>query len=58
MSETAGKYVAYAGTYTRGNSRGIYILDLIDDNTAFQMRDAVDIHNPSYLCPSDRKSVV
>ncbi len=53
MSETAGKYVAYVGTYTRGSSRGIYILDLIEDNTAFQVRDAVDIHNPSYLCLSE-----
>jgi 6-phosphogluconolactonase len=45
----ADKYVAYVGSYTRGESDGIYILDLNPDYAYFEKRDSFKINNPSYL---------
>lgn len=43
------RYVAYAGSYTRGESEGIYIMDLLPGRPAFQIREAFKISNPSFL---------
>jgi len=43
------KYVAYVGSYTRGDSKGISIFDVNDKSIAFELRDVFEIHNPSFL---------
>ena len=43
------RYVAYAGSYTRGESEGIYILDLEMGRPSFKIREAFKINNPSHL---------
>ena len=43
------KYVAYVGTYTHGNSKGIYIYDLDVENGHVEERKVVPINNPSYI---------
>ena len=43
------KYVAYVGTYTHGNSKGIYIYDLDVVNGRAIERKVVPINNPSYI---------
>ena len=45
------KYVAYVGTYTRGESEGLYILDTDVEYGLFRVRPhaAFHINNPSYL---------
>ena len=43
------KYVAYVGTYTHGNSKGIYIYDLDVENGRAIERKVVPINNPSYI---------
>ena len=50
MSE---KYVAYVGSYTRGESEGITILDLNPEYAYYTVRGTVRINNPSYLTISD-----
>lgn len=45
----ADKYVAYVGSYTRGESDGIYILDVNPEYAYFQVRDSFKINNPSFL---------
>ena len=46
MSE---EYIAYVGTYTRGESKGLYMLNLDPGTGQLSMRDSFMIHNPSYL---------
>ena len=43
------KYVAYVGTYTHGESRGIHIYDLDVENGRMEERKVVSINNPSYI---------
>lgn len=43
------KYVAYVGTYTHGNSKGIHIYDLDVENGRAAERKVVPINNPSYI---------
>ena len=50
MSE---KYVAYVGSYTRGESEGITILDLNPEYAYYTVRGTVRINNPSYQVLSD-----
>ncbi len=45
----ADKYVAYVGTYTRGDSDGIYIYDLDPDKALLTNRRSVWVSNPSFL---------
>lgn len=50
------KYVAYVGTYTHGNSKGIYIYDLDVENGRAIERKVVPINNPSYSKKSHNES--
>ena len=43
------KYVAYVGTYTHGESKGIHIYDLDVENGRMTERKVVPINNPSYI---------
>ena len=43
------KYVAYVGTYTHGESKGIHIYDLDVENGGMTERKVVPINNPSYI---------
>lgn len=54
----ADKYVAYVGSYTRGDSDGIYILDLNPDYAYFQIRDSFKINNPSFLTMSHDEKIL
>ncbi len=45
----ADKYVAYVGSYTRGDSDGIYILDANPEYASFKIRGSFKINNPSFL---------
>jgi len=45
----AEKYIAYAGTYTRGESKGIYLFDVDAESGAMVIKDTVSVHNPSFL---------
>ena len=47
------RYIAYVGSYTRGDSDGITMLDLNADYAYYTIRGTVRIHNPSYLRLSD-----
>ncbi|WP_446806113.1 hypothetical protein [Dialister sp.] len=44
----ADKYVAYVGSYTRGESDGIYILDANVEYAYFKVRDSFKI-NKSFI---------
>jgi len=46
---STGKYVAYVGTYTHGNSLGIHIFDLDVENGTMKERKVIPINNPSYI---------
>lgn len=46
---TEKKYVAYVGTYTHGESKGIHIYDLDVENGKMTERKVVPINNPSYI---------
>lgn len=43
------KYVAYAGTYTHENSKGIHIFDVNIEKARIIPRKEVEINNPSYI---------
>lgn len=43
------KYVAYVGTYTHGESKGIHIYDLNVEEGTMKERKVVPINNPSYI---------
>lgn len=47
-----GKYVAYIGTYTKTNSKGIHLYDVDDETWKMQKRKVVNINNPSNLVVS------
>ena len=49
------KYVAYVGSYTNNNSKGIQIYDVDIDECEFTYKGEVDVHNPSYLIASADK---
>ena len=42
------RYVAYVGSYTRGESKGIYIMDLDPVSGGLSIRDTYKINNPSH----------
>ena len=46
------KYVAYVGSYTRGESKGIYIFDVDVKNAVLKERGFFEIDNPSFLAIS------
>ena len=52
MSTAKERYIAYAGTYTLGNSKGIHIFDM--DVSAGRIKEIkeVPINNPSYIVMS------
>lgn len=53
MELTSKKYIAYIGTYTSGNSEGIYIFNMNSETGRLeQLGTASDIANPSYLAIS------
>lgn len=43
------KYRAYVGSYTRGESEGIYMYDFNGDSPSFEKQGIVEITNPSFL---------
>ncbi|MDO5702527.1 MAG: lactonase family protein [Lachnospiraceae bacterium] len=45
-------YVAYAGTYTNGTSKGIHIYDVDVDEGLLYLRKVVPVHNSSYITRS------
>ena len=47
-----GKYVAYIGTYTKTNSRGIHICDIDDETWNLKLRKEIIINNPSNMAVS------
>ncbi len=47
------RYVAYIGSYTRGDSEGIYIFDIDTDSWSPTLRKAVFAHNPSDVLVSN-----
>ncbi len=47
------RYVAYIGTYTKGSSVGIHILDLDTETNRFTERKAVEANNPSFVLVSN-----
>ncbi len=57
MLETAEKYVAYVGTYTTGDSKGIYVFNMDPFTGKWELLDTVSaVENPSYLAISkDRR---
>lgn len=47
-----GKYVAYIGTYTNGDGKGIYIYDMDVEKGTMEYRKAVSVNNASYMAVS------
>ena len=45
----ADKYVAYVGSYTRGESKGLNIFDFDPDTLTFKLREVFEINNPSVV---------
>ena len=45
-------YVAYAGTYTNGSSKGIHIYDVDVEEGLLHLRKVVPVHNSSYITRS------
>ena len=43
------KYVAYVGSYTRGDSKGLHIFDFNPGTLEFKLRDVFEINNPSVV---------
>ena len=43
------KYRAYVGSYTRGESKGIYMYDFSEDEPVFKEQGIEEITNPSFL---------
>lgn len=48
-------YVAYAGTYTHGSSRGIHIYDVDVEEGLLHLRKVVPVNNSSYVTVSRNK---
>ena len=48
----AGKYVAYAGTYTLGSSVGIHLYDVDINEGTLTERKVFPVNNSSHLCLS------
>lgn len=48
-----GRYVAYIGAYTTENNKGLYILDVDEENGCFIERKALEMDNPAHLCVSN-----
>ena len=42
-------YVAYVGSYTRGDSKGLHIFDFNPGTMKFKLRDVFEINNPSVV---------
>lgn len=53
-----GKYVAYVGSYTRGNAVGITIYDVDNENGYLKYRKEVEVSNPSYIKIDNLKRVL
>ena len=47
------KYVAYVGSYTRGESKGIYLFDVDIKTAVFKERGYYELTNPSFLTISE-----
>ncbi len=47
------RYVAYIGTYTKGSSKGIHILDFDAENNRLTEREVVPAVNPSFVLASN-----
>lgn len=45
------KYRAYVGSYTRGESKGIYMYDFSEDEPVFKEQGIEEITNPSFFDP-------
>ena len=45
----ADKYVAYVGSYTRGESKGLSIFDFEPETLTFKLREVFEISNPSVV---------
>ena len=45
-------YVAYAGTYTNGTSKGIHVYDVDVEEGLLHLRKVVPVHNSSYITRS------
>lgn len=45
----ADKYVAYVGSYTRGESKGLNIFDFNVRTLEFKLREVYEINNPSFV---------
>ena len=45
-------YVAYAGTYTNGTSKGIHIYDVDVEEGLLHLRKVIPVHNSSYITRS------
>ncbi len=45
----ADKYVAYVGSYTRGESKGLSIFDFEPETLTFKLREVFEINNPSVV---------
>lgn len=45
----ADQYVAYVGSYTRGDSKGLHIFDFNAETLEFKLRDVFEINNPSFV---------
>ena len=45
-------YVAYAGTYTNGSSKGIHIYDVDVEEGLLHLRKVIPVHNSSYITRS------
>lgn len=43
------KYVAYVGSYTRGDSKGLHIFDFDPATLTFKLTDVFEINNPSVV---------
>ncbi len=45
----ADQYVAYVGSYTRGDSKGLHIFDFNPETLEFKLREVFEINNPSFV---------
>lgn len=52
MKDTAGKYVAYVGTYTHGSSIGIHLYDVDVEEGTLTERKVIPVRNSSHICRS------
>ena len=44
---------AYIGTYTKQDSKGIYLVELSEEGKVLEVRNVVKVDNPTYLALSN-----